>query len=143
MQRETAEQEKRRKAEEAEDEAELSKYFAHVKKGDGKGKGKAVITEGDLDPTIQDGEDDEGDNSGNDEEGGGLLDLTVKRRPPPGSGGEGEPTVASLLAAKGKVLDSNGENGSTPGPAVVNQQQAKRKREGMQKLLGIKKKTKP
>lgn len=142
--RETAEQERKRKEEEAEDEAELAKYFSHIKngKGDSKGKGKATITEGDLDPTIDDGEDAE--NSGSEEEGG-VLDLTIKRRPPPGSGGEGEPTVASLLAAKGKVLDiptPNGTASSNGHGTVANQQQVKRKREGMQKLLGIKKKAK-
>lgn len=59
--------------------------------------------------------------------------VTIKRS---AKAAAGEPTVAALLAAKGKA----------PEPAakapLANAAAAKRKREGMQKLLGIKKKAK-
>ena len=144
--KESAEQERKRKQEEAEDEAELAKYFSHVRNKitEDKGKGKARADE---DADGADGAEDKGsDVSASDGEGeGGLLDLTIKRRPPPGTGGVGEPTVASLLAAKGKVLDPS-IGAAVAGPGATNgaaaPQLVKRKREGMQKLLGIKKKTK-
>lgn len=145
--RETAEQEARRIAEEAEDEAELSKYFSKVQNGNGatdkgKGKAKAVDVEGEADGEADGGED--GEKS--DDEDTALPGLTIKRRPAPGAGTLNEPTVASLLAAKGKILDGgNGSTGAASGAAngsSTAQQQVKRKREGMQKLLGIKKKSK-
>lgn len=139
--RETAEQEAKRKAEEEEDEAELAKYFSRVKNaaGEDKGKGKAkAVDEDDTNADKEDGTDSDGEDSG-------LPGLTIKRRPAPGTGTSGEPTVATLLAAKGKILDGvTGSNGTTNGNGngVSGVQQVKRKREGMQKLLGIKKKAK-
>jgi len=143
--RETAEQEARRRAEEEEDDAEVAKFFSRITDGkpaaatDVKGKGKAKAVEA--------GEGDEaGENDADGEqEDTTLPGLTIKRRAAPGNGA-GEPSVASLLAAKGRVLDSAAGAGTratgngTSGAA--NLQQVKRKREGMQKLLGIKKKTK-
>lgn len=81
-----------------------------------------------------------------------LPALTVKRSIPVsaksnGNGiGSAEPSVASILAAKGKALDiptaAPGIGAKTPAimGATQVQVQAKRKREGMQKLLGIKRK---
>ncbi|KAL1410913.1 Pre-mRNA-splicing factor cwf16 [Vanrija albida] len=59
--------------------------------------------------------------------------VTIKRSQ---AAAAGEPTVAALLAAKGKVAEP------AKAPAPANAAQVKRKREGMQKLLGIKKKAK-
>ena len=153
--RRTAEEEAKRKVETEEDDALVAQYFAKIPSAkpangigviDLKGKGRAKVPEGavaDADDGAGEGEsDDDGSGSGSDT---ALPALTVKRRPVPGSNGAGEPTVSSLLAARGKVLDNgNGTNGNTAsngtngpgGPGV------KRKREGMQKLLGIKKKAK-
>jgi hypothetical protein len=127
--RETAAQEQKRRAEEEEDDAEVARHFAKIPTGPidgGKGKGNAS------------------DASNSDEEDIGLpAALTVKRRPAPtagsGSGGKAEPTVAALLAeraqARNGAAEPVGASSSASNPA-----QAKRKREGMQKLLGIKKK---
>jgi hypothetical protein len=134
--RETAAQEQKRRAEEEEDDAEVARHFAKIPTGpiDGvKGKGKAV-TEANGDAS---------DASNSDEENIGLpAALTVKRRPAPaaaGLGGRAEPTVAALLAERAQARNGAAEpvvaSSSAPNPA-----QAKRKREGMQKLLGIKKK---
>ena len=141
--RETAEQEARRRAEADEDDAEVAKFFSRITDGkpttstDLKGKGKAAPVEGD------DGEDG-AENGADDGEETALPGLTIKRRAAPA--GAGEPSVASLLAAKGRVLDSApvASNRAATGAAgaAANPQQVKRKREGMQKLLGIKKKTK-
>lgn len=115
--RENAEEAARRKAEEEEDDAVVAKYFTKLPppgaKVDGKKEGSA----------------DESD----DEDGGQLPSapaLTIKRTAV--AGGKGEPSVASLLAAKGKVLD-----GPSAAPASA-PAKAKRKRGDLQKALGIK-----
>jgi len=147
VERETAAEEARRRAEEDEDDAMVRQYFAKVGGTNGvsndngkKGKGKAV--DGDAD--HEDGDSDISGDEDDGEEDSAVPALTIKRRLAPGSGNGGtEPSVASLLAAKGKVLDgvaANGNgngngNGTVPG-------QVKSKREGMQKVLGIKKKVK-
>jgi hypothetical protein len=137
--RESAAEELKRKTEQEEDDAMVAQYFAKIPtttvNGKGKGKEKAI-------PEAGEGEGSDA-NSNSDEEDMGLpAALTVKRRPVPtlasGSGGRAEPSVAALLAERAKA------NGA-PEPVVaatlsVNPAQAKRKREGMQKLLGIKKK---
>jgi hypothetical protein len=151
--RETAEEEERRRREEAEDDAEVAKFFSKIAapgipngaaSGKDKGKGKEKIkAEAADDAGLDDGTPDT--SSDDEDESTALPGLTIKRRAAPGLGGPSEPTVASLLAAKGKVLDSIGgpagvsANGTKPAAAP---QQVKRKREGMQKLLGIKKKAK-
>lgn len=150
--RETAEQEERRRMEEAEDDAEVAKFFSKIAppgmpngassgKDKGKGKEKAKVE------NAEDGDVDDGTPatpSDDEDESTALPGLTIKRRAAPGLGGPSEPSVASLLAAKGRVLDpvagsGAAANGSKPAAAP---QQIKRKREGMQKLLGIKKKAK-
>lgn len=144
--RETAEQEERRRREEEEDNAMVRQYFAKVGGTtgvpNGKGKGKEKAVGGDSDE-----EEDGGDSAASADEAGeddATPSLTIKRRPAPNSrNGVLEPSVASLLAAKGKVLDGAAVNGT--GTVTVNGNgaapaQVKRKREGMQKLLGIKKK---
>lgn len=121
----SAEEEARRKAEQEEDDALVRQYFAKVAGPSGSGtqkSGKTESPDGEAEST-------EGENTA-------LPQLTVKRRPIPGTGKAGEPSVQSLLAAKGKVLETAGVNGAGAPPQV------KRKREGMQKLLGIKKKAK-
>ena len=147
--RETAAEETRRLAEEEEDNAVVRQYFAKVgaasgnvkrkpKEVDGNGKGKGKAIEGD--------EEADGDPSAESEEDGGedavLPSMTIKRRPAPGSGNGGiEPSVGSLLAAKGKVLDGAAMSGTANASALA-AGKVKRKREGMQKLMGIKKKVK-
>ena len=141
--RETAAEEEKRKREQEEDDAIVAQHFAKIPTGpidgpkpNGKEKGKEAAgpeTNGET-----------SDASGSDEEDIGLpAALTIKRRPAPaagsGSGGRAEPTVAALLAERAQARNGAAE------PAVVsssasNPAQAKRKREGMQKLLGIKKK---
>jgi len=142
--RETAEQEARRRAEEEEDDAEVARFFSRITDGkpasstDVKGKGKAKAVE------AGEAEDVEGEEADAEAEDTALPGLTIKRRAAPGNG-VGEPSVASLLAAKGRVLDSApaaGSRANGSGTTSVNPQQVKRKREGMQKLLGIKKKPK-
>lgn len=121
----SAEEEARRKAEQEEDDALVRQYFAKVAGPSGSGaqkSGKTESPDGEAERT-------EGENTA-------LPQLTVKRRSVPGTGKAGEPSVQSLLAAKGKVLETAGVNGAGAPPQV------KRKREGMQKLLGIKKKAK-
>ena len=168
--RQTAEEEARRKAEQEEDDVMVAKYFSKVQSNkpkppngpvpaDGarldKGKGKAKATDevapngsgtnGHLEDDDEDGNDNGNESgSGSDTE---LPALTIKRRPAPGANGDGngtvEPTVSSLLAARGKVLEKgNGlaTAGSMSNGTANNAGQVKRKREGMQKLLGIKKK---
>ena len=105
---------------------------------------KARAAEHTEDAEDADGDKSEGSGSEKDDEGV-FLALTIKRRPPPATGGAGEPTAASLLVAKGKVLGSSigaavAGAGITNGYAVL--QLVKRKREGMQTQLAIKKKTK-
>ncbi|ODN84191.1 hypothetical protein L202_00190 [Cryptococcus amylolentus CBS 6039] len=119
----SAAEEARRKADEEEDDALVKQYFSKVSSGPapppalkretGTPDGEAGPADGDIEDTA-------------------LPQLTIKRKI--ASGKAGEPTVASILAAKGKAPDTTGPSAA---PA-----QAKRKREGMQKLLGIKKKTK-
>ncbi len=100
-----------------------------------KGKGKAKEEERQDDGERDGAEDDE-------EENVKPEALTIKRKPAPGTGGASEPSVQSLLAAKGKSLDGPTTNGISNGINGAAQAQIKRKREGMQKLLGIKKKVK-
>jgi len=168
--RETAEEEARRRAEQEEDDALVAQYFSKIaatKANDtgidgitkeNKGEGKASIVDVDDADEGYGGSGSDGGNQGQPQTR--EESLTIKRRPAPGlSNGITEPTVASLLAAKGKVLDgtavgnvagaSNGTGGmsGTAAPAVNGQAaqalaQAKKKREGMQKLLGIKRKVK-
>lgn len=141
------EEEERRAVEQEEDDQLVAQYFAKVPmgppgipgfKGKGKGKEKAVAPPGiELDEPLEDSEG-EGSGSEVDEADIPAPALTIKRRPPPSeSSGMAEPSVASILAAKGKVLDSGAASGSGSSAGQV---AAKRKREGMQKLLGIKKK---
>ena len=152
--RETLAQETQRRAEQDEDDALVAQYFAKIPsaattaagpeakvKGKGKGKEKA------LQPVVEDEEDASGSVAGSENEDGDSEEdtalpasLTVKRRPAPGgSGGPSEPSIASILAERGKALKGPSESpaASNAGAAAA---QAKRKREGMQKLLGIKKK---
>lgn len=135
--RESAVEELKRKTEQEEDDAMVAQYFAKIPttNGNGKGKGKERAI-------PEDGVDGASKASESDEEDVGLPALTVKRRPAPtagsGSGGRAEPSVAALLAERAKAS-------GTAEPVIasglsVNPAQAKRKREGMQKLLGIKKK---
>lgn len=161
--RESAEEEARRLADQEEDDALVAQYFSKIAagprpngtatantngKGLSKGKGKAKAdsspdADADADgnpdgPNATDAEESE-------EEDAALPALTIKRKiAPVGNGGVAEPTVASILAAKGKVLEVNGApaSGSSgiSGAVAAGQAAAKRKREGMQKLLGIKKK---
>lgn len=150
------EEDERRAREQEEDDALVAQYFAKVPMGPpgvpalpkkpGKGKERAIAPPGiELDEAVEPSDGEEGDEeSGSDADEGDLpaaQALTIKRRPPPESTGNGiaEPSVASILAAKGKVLE-NGTNGNGNAAAAANQAAAKRKREGMQKLLGIKKK---
>ena len=169
--RETAADEARRLADEEEDDAMVQQYFAKVggpietangngngkAKAKGKGKGKAEEVDGlhkgkgrrNGDHADGDGNGDQAgsgdDDAGSEDEGEEditLPSLTIKRRPAPGNGNGGiEPSVASILAAKGKVLDGAAANGAVNGNGAV-PGQVKRNREGMQKLLGIKKKVK-
>ena len=138
--RESAAEELKRKTEQEEDDAMVAQYFAKIPtttagNGNGKGKGKEKAIP----------EDGEGSEAGSDSDEGDIglpPALTVKRRPAPTStsgSGRAEPSVAALLAERAKA------NGASEPPVIVtssvpNPAQAKRKREGMQKLLGIKKK---
>jgi hypothetical protein len=150
--RETAAEEARRKAEQAEDDALVSQFFSKVPakgpsgasglsaKDKGKGKEKAVSADGaEEEGAAVDGEDAPSDA----EEDPSLPSVTIKRRPAPGNGqGPAEPSVASLLAAKGKTLEPSGTASTNGSSTPAAQQQIKKKREGMQKLLGIKRKAK-
>lgn len=110
------EEEERARREAEEDDAEVAKYFTKMAPPPlplaGKGKAK------DQSPEEKDEEADEKK---------GPSGPTIKRAVT----AAGEPSVASILAAKGKAAE--------PAPVTA---QVKRKREGMQKLLGIKKKAK-
>ncbi|WVW80306.1 hypothetical protein I302_102284 [Kwoniella bestiolae CBS 10118] len=133
----SAEEEARRKAEEDEDDALVKQYFSKIAApgaGPSTSSAKSKLK-------SQDGEDEKEEGSDDEEDTALPAALTIKRRPVPGPGSSAsnEPSVASILAAKGKVLDGQTNGGSSPGAAPA---QAKRKREGMQKLLGIKKKAK-
>ena len=146
------EEEERKRQEQEEDDALVAQYFSKIgakpgvngkakANGDanGNGKGKEKVQE------EGNGDASEGESSGEDT---ALPGLVIKRKPPPGAAGgkAGEPSVASLLAAKGKSLSDIPSiskpvaKGPASGSAGVSQ--AKRKREEMQKLLGIKKKVK-
>lgn len=169
--RETLEQETRRRAEQEEDDAMVAKYFAKIPSGPpagasatlqakekGKGKEKekrepAEAVDGDGDGVgdgVVDGADGD-DSDGSSSQGDLVLPtvapaLTVKRSIPVSTGIAkpgvvAEPSVASILAAKGRALDAaNAGTGSATNGTAAAQAQVKRKREGMQKLLGIKKK---
>lgn len=134
--RETAEEEARRQAEQEEDDALVAQHFAKIPAAipsvNGFGKGKAKAADQDAAEAAKDEKDESGSES--EEEDIALPSLTIKRRPAPTTAsGPAQPSVATILAARGKVPD--GGSGGMPAPV-----QAKRKREGMQKLLGIKKK---
>ncbi|WVQ71167.1 hypothetical protein IAR50_000692 [Cryptococcus sp. DSM 104548] len=118
----SAAEEARRKAEQEEDDALVKQYFSKVSSG----PAPAALNK--IDESPEGG----AEPAGEDAEDAALPQLTIKRKI--ASGKAGEPSVASILAAKGRVPDTAGPSAA---PA-----QAKRKREGMQKLLGIKKKTK-
>ncbi|KAK4684749.1 hypothetical protein P7C73_g5418, partial [Tremellales sp. Uapishka_1] len=119
--KESAEEEARRKAEQEEDDQMVRQFFSKVPTSV-KGKAKAEDGEG--------AENGEGEvEKENNEEETVQPALTVKR-----AAGLAAPSIQSLLAAKGKGLDAPASTTSMAPP--------KRKREGMQKLLGIKKKTK-
>ena len=149
--RESAAEEARRKAEEDEDDALVRQYFSKISaapgettattNGDRKGKGKAKESNPEVEeePVQRDGDEDEEDGSGSESDTALPAALTIKRRPAIGTA---EPTVASLLAAKGKTLNGTANGAALPGLGAAQPAQIKRKREGMQKLLGIKKKTK-
>lgn len=119
------EEEERRKREAEEDDAEVAKYFTKMAPpplplgAGGKGKEKAR----EESPDEKDGSE-EVDDKPKEAKG-----PTIKRAVT----AAGEPSVASILAAKGKAAEP------VAPPATA---QVKRKREGMQKLLGIKKKAK-
>lgn len=158
--RESAEEEARRLADQAEDDALVAQYFSKIAAGprpngtantNGNGLSKAKA-KAKADPTPGADADVDGasasDAEDSEEEDVALPALTIKRKiAPVGNGRVAEPTVASILAAKGKVLEMNGapasgSSGSSgiSGAVAAGQAAAKRKREGMQKLLGIKKK---
>ncbi|WWC68490.1 uncharacterized protein I206_102419 [Kwoniella pini CBS 10737] len=133
----SAEEEARRKADEDEDDALVKQYFSKIP-----ASGPGPSTSSNAAKTKIDSPDGEDADSASEKEEDVALPaaITIKRRPAAISNtGSAEPSVASILAAKGKLLDgqSNETNGNSAAPA-----QAKRKREGMQKLLGIKKKAK-
>jgi hypothetical protein len=145
------EEEDRKRAEEEEDDAEVAKHFAKFRAGGpaavagGSGSKSGAAANGANGLKALNGR---GEQEGSDEEGDGeaakrdqeeMAALTIKRRPAPppsgpanGTSSRAEPSVSSILAAKGKTLDTAAS--ATPHAG------AKRKREGMQKLLGIKKK---
>lgn len=136
--RESAAEELKRKTEQEEDDAMVAQYFTKIPTtavGNGKGKGKEKAI-------AEDGEGSEANSDSDEGETGLPAALTVKRRPAPTSAsgsGRAEPSVAALLAERAKA------NGAPEPPVIAassvpNPAQAKRKREGMQKLLGIKKK---
>lgn len=134
----SAAEEEQRRREAEEDDAEVAKHFAKFKAGGPNtvasgSKGAKLLLNGqgeyDSNSDAEDSEDDEGKKQA-------AAALTIKRRPVPAASSSAtsrpEPTVASLLAASGKRLDT-----AAAGAAAA---RVKRKREGMQKLLGIKKK---
>lgn len=126
-------EEERRRREADEDDQEVAKYFTKMAppplplgaapgakdKGKGKAKPKAEAEDG-VPEENEEGPGEEQDTT---------KAPTIKRA----VAAAGEPSVAALLAAKGRAP----EPVAAPAPAQV-----KRKREGMQKLLGIKKKAK-
>lgn len=144
--RETAEQEAKRRAEEDEDDALVAQYFAKIPQaanangdkpnGKGKGKEKALPVDGaeQDDGCSAAGSEDE------DEEIALPAALTIKRRLAPGTGGPAEPSIASILAERGKGPNGDASGAAASSGSAASAAQAKRKREGMQKLLGIKKK---
>ncbi|CAK9782124.1 DUF572-domain-containing protein [Cutaneotrichosporon oleaginosum] len=114
--RENAEEAARRQAEEEEDNAMVAKFFTKLPP-----PGAKV----DAVPGA-DASDEEGEGSASPAPAPTPAPLIIKRTAPVV---KGEPTVSSLLAAKGKVLDGGV---APPKPA------AKRKRGDLQKMLGIK-----
>lgn len=151
VERITAAEEEAKRREEEEDDAEVAKHFAKFRAGGvnaaagGSGAGKAngaglraLNGQGEADGSDAEDEDEaDAEREAKEKE---AAALTIKRRPAPppngasnGAAGRAEPSVASILAAKGKTLDSATASGAAHAGA-------KRKREGMQKLLGIKKK---
>ncbi|WWC60460.1 uncharacterized protein I303_103032 [Kwoniella dejecticola CBS 10117] len=143
----SAAEEARRQAEEEEDDALVKQYFSKIP-ASGAGPSTSTSSNGAKMKTKPKSPDEDGGSSDKEDEADEEEDialpaaLTIKRGPAVASNagkGAAEPSVASILAAKGKMLDgqTNGSNGNNAAPA-----QAKRKREGMQKLLGIKKKAK-
>jgi hypothetical protein len=149
--RASKEEEDQRAQEQEEDDELVAQYFAKVPMGPpalpglhnkGKGKEKAVAPPGiELDEPVEDSDGEDSGSAGDAEPSVPAPALTIKRRPPPSeaSVSGAEPSVASILAAKGKMLEGVSANGAGAGAAQA-QVAAKRKREGMQKLLGIKKK---
>ncbi|KAL7424209.1 Pre-mRNA-splicing factor cwf16 [Cryptotrichosporon argae] len=134
VERVSAEEAARRTAEQDEDDALVAQYFSKVPAGPpgpvskGKAKAKAVDVSA---PDVGEAGAPDGDDS--DEDTVLPAALTIKRKPAQGGA---EPSVQALLAARGKL------DAAPPAPPVVAAAQVKRKREGMQKLLGIKKKAK-
>ncbi|RSH92647.1 hypothetical protein EHS25_008092 [Saitozyma podzolica] len=140
--RESVEEEARRLADQEEDDALVAQYFSKIAAGP-RTNGTANTNGNDADADADGNSASDADDS--EEEDVALPALTIKRKiAPVGNGRVAEPTVASILAAKGKVLEANGAaaSGSSgiSGAVAAGQAAAKRKREGMQKLLGIKKK---
>jgi rubredoxin len=110
--RENAEEAARRQAEDDEDDAMVAKYFTKLPP-----PGAKV----DAGPS---GAGDASDDEGSDSPAPAPAPMIVKRA---AAAAKGEPTVSSLLAAKGKAVEA-----APPKPAV------KRKRGDLQKALGIK-----
>lgn len=111
--RESAAEEARRQAENDEDDALVAKFFTKLPP-----PGAKVDAAAEASGDASDGE--EGNSPP------APAPLIIKRT---AVAAKGEPTVTSLLAAKGKVLD-----GQAPPPKAA----AKRKRGDLQKALGIK-----
>ncbi|BEI87059.1 hypothetical protein CcaverHIS002_0704050 [Cutaneotrichosporon cavernicola] len=110
--RENAEEAARRQVEDAEDDAMVAKFFTKLPP-----PGAKV----DAAPGADDASDNEGTSASP-----APAPLIIKRT---AASAKGEPTVSSLLAAKGKALD---------GPPAAAKPAAKRKRGDLQKMLGIK-----
>lgn len=123
------EEAERRKREQEEDDLEVSKYFTKMAPPPlPLGPGAKRKEEAGRTPEA-DGKDGADEEREEDAEETKPTGPTIKRA----VAAAGEPSIAAILAAKGKVP----EPVAAPAPAQV-----KRKREGMQKLLGIKKKAK-
>jgi hypothetical protein len=135
--RESKEEEARRAADDAEDDALVAKYFSKIAPPKPVGAKDAAsvpkpAAAAAVAAAAANGAGEGSDNSDSDSEGGALpAALTIKRRAPLAAG---EPTVEALLAAKGREVTATA---AAPPPAPA---QVKRKRNDMQKILGIKKK---
>lgn len=114
--RENAEELARRKAEDDEDDAMVAKFFTKLPPPGAKVDGDAGSG------------DDVSDNDGESAPAPAPAPVVIKRTAV--AGGKGEPSVSSLLAAKGKALEA------PLAPAAP--AKAKRKRGDLQKALGIK-----